>query len=147
MDLAAPPAMAPLPSFAPPAHVETPPPPPVASVAPPAQPAPPQPSWLRGLFRSTHPADAELAGDAHAATLLRANVAGGLYAGLGLLFAIVSLVMGLRGVPAEPGLAPEVLAALVLAHALFAVGAGALSFALFARAERLLVRVPSTPKS
>jgi hypothetical protein len=140
--------MAPLPSFAFQAHVETPPPPPAASVAPPAPPAPPQPSWLRGLFRSTHPADAELARDAHAATVQRADVAGGLYAGFGLLFAVVSLVLALRDVPPEPGTAPEVVAALVLSRALFALGAGALAFALFVRAERMLLRgVPSPQKS
>ncbi len=56
------------------------------------------------------------------------------------MFAVVALVTGMRGAPTEAGIAPVVAAALVLARALVAVGAGALSFAMFLRAERLLVR-------
>jgi hypothetical protein len=58
---------------------------------------------------------------------------------MGLVFSLVALVTGLRGVPDETTAAPLVTAAVVIARALVALGAGALSFAMFREAERLLV--------
>jgi hypothetical protein len=52
-------------------------------------------------------------------------------------------VTGLRGAPSEP-IAPAVAACLVIARAFVALGAGALSFAMFRQAERLLVEEPPT---
>jgi hypothetical protein len=72
-----------------------------------------------------------------------AQTAGAVFAALGLVFALVALVTGLRGAPSEP-IAPAVAACLVIARAFVALGAGALSFAMFRQAERLLVEEPPT---
>jgi uncharacterized MAPEG superfamily protein len=61
---------------------------------------------------------------------------------MGAIFAVVALVTGLRGVPSDTTVAPVVAAAYVIARALVALGAGALSFAMFRQAERLLVHEP-----
>jgi hypothetical protein len=99
-----------------------------------------KPSWLRALLTTTFPppAPARHPG-AHAP--IPAQTAGTVYAGLGVLFAIVALVTGLRGAPSET-LAPSVAACLVIARAIVALGAGFLSFAMFRQAERLLVEEP-----
>jgi hypothetical protein len=137
-----PPAMAsmpPLPSFPPPdlAPTFT-----VSQVTPryEAEPAPTsKPSWLRALLTSTFPPPStERTPSPHAP--VRASTAGTIFAVLGLVFAAVSLVTGLKGAPSEPGVAPIVAAALVIARALVALGAGALSFGMFRQAERLLVK-------
>ena len=64
---------------------------------------------------------------------------------LGLVFALFAMVTGLRGAPTDP-VAPVVAAALVVARAIVTVGAGALSFAMFRQAERLLVRPSGTER-
>ena len=64
--------------------------------------------------------------------------AGAGFVGLALAFAFVAMVTGLRGAPDDPSIAPVVAAALVLSHALVALGAGAFSFGLLRMAERLL---------
>jgi hypothetical protein len=141
----------------------TPLPPPAANLRPLPHPVPPavrlsssgesrlpaqKPSWLRALLVSTFPSPTT-AGRApsggRADAPIRAQTAGAVYAGLGIVFAVASLVTGLRGAPSET-LAPGVAAALVIARALIALGAGALSFAMFRQAERLLVQDPP-PKS
>jgi hypothetical protein len=102
-------------------------------------PNPPKPSWLRALL-TTSPSDTERR--ANAGGLVSPHVAGAIFAALGLLFAGVALITGLRGAPTDWQLSPVVAAALVIARALVALGAGALSFAMLRQAERLLVRTP-----
>jgi hypothetical protein len=95
-----------------------------------------KPSWLKALLTPTVPPPATT-GHGAVATI-RPDTAGAVLAGLGLVFALVALVTGLRGAP-DASLAPVVAAAVVLARALITLGAGALSFLLFRSAERLLV--------
>jgi hypothetical protein len=57
--------------------------------------------------------------------------------GLSPLFLILALYEGLRGAP-EGAASATVVAALVVAHAIVAVGAGAFGFGLLRMAERLL---------
>jgi hypothetical protein len=99
-----------------------------------------RPSWLRTLLNSTLPAPGTY--DANPTAPIRPTTAGVVFAVLGLVFALVALVTGLRGAPSEP-IEPVVAAATVLARALLALGAGALSFAMLRQAERLLVQEPS----
>jgi hypothetical protein len=100
-----------------------------------------KPSWLQALLTSTFPPPSALP---HAGTKapISMQTAGTVFAGMGLLFAIVALVTGLRGMPTESTEAPVVVAAFVIARTLVALGAGALSFAMFRQAERLLVQHP-----
>jgi len=116
----------------------------IATTRYPSQPPPMgRPSWLRALLTTAFPAQADDRGSSQGSlpvASLGTDTAGVAFAVLGLVFAIVALVMGLRGPPTDASIAPVVAAALVLAHALVALGAGALSFAMFLRAERLLVR-------
>jgi hypothetical protein len=99
-----------------------------------------KPSWLRSLLTTSFPPPSrERLPGVHLP--VSAQTAGTAFAVLGLLFAVVALVTGLRGAPSET-LAPAVAAALVIARALVALGAGALSFAMFRQAERLLVDAP-----
>lgn len=97
-----------------------------------------QPSWLNALLTTTFPPPGAAA---NPEAPIRASTVGTAFAVLGLVFAIVALVTGLRGAPAEP-IEPVVAAATVIARALLALGAGALSFACFRQAERLLVQPP-----
>jgi hypothetical protein len=101
---------------------------------------PGKPSWLRGLLTTTFPPP-DTQRNPRADAPIGANLAGSVFAVLGVVFSLVALVTGLKGAPMDP-VAPIVAAALVLARALVAVGAGALSFAMFRQAERLLVRPP-----
>jgi hypothetical protein len=101
-----------------------------------------KPSWLRALLTTTFPPPGTAPQAVHGAPI-SAQTAGTVFAVLGLVFAIVALVTGLRGAPSEAGVAPVVAAALVIARALVALGAGALSFAMFRQAERLLVAGPA----
>ena len=100
-----------------------------------------KPSWLQALLTSTFPPPSALP-HAGATAPISMPTAGTVYAGMGLLFAIVALVTGLRGLPNESTEAPIVVAAFVIARTLVALGAGALSFAMFRQAERLLVQHP-----
>jgi hypothetical protein len=100
-----------------------------------------KPSWLQALLTSTFPPPSTLP-HAGAKAPISMQTAGTVFAGMGLLFAIVALVTGLRGMPAESTEAPVVVAAYLLARTLVALGAGALSFAMFRQAERLLVQHP-----
>ena len=146
--VAPPPVMAaepPLPSFPPPSDL------PSFSVSAHAAPLPrpasvppmdaqAKPSWLRSLLTTTFPPP----GAAHHANPdapMRASTAGVVFAAMGVFFAFVALVCGLRGAPTEI-MPPVVAASLVVARALVALGAGALSFALLRQAERLLVQPP-----
>ena len=104
--------------------------------------ATPKPSWLRALLTTTFPPPSTVRAPAAAAAPITARTAGTLFAVMGLVFAVVALVSGLRGVPSDAGVAPAVAAALVITRALVALGAGALSFAMFRQAERLLVQEP-----
>jgi hypothetical protein len=106
-----------------------------------APPASPKPSWLQALLTTTFPPPAHVR-HANVASPVSMQTAGAVFAGMGLVFAIVALVTGLRGVPSDTSVAPVVAAAYVIARALVALGAGALSFAMFRQAERLLVRLP-----
>jgi hypothetical protein len=102
-----------------------------------------RPSWLRALLTTAFPSQANDHGSAQGSlpvAALSTETVGVAFAILGLVFAALALVVGLRGAPTDTDIAPVVAAALVLAHALLALGAGALSFAMFLRAERLLVR-------
>jgi hypothetical protein len=99
-----------------------------------------KPSWLRALLTTTFPPPGPVPHtSAHAP--IPAKTAGIAYVVLGVLFAVVSLVTGLRGAPSET-LAASVAACLVIARAVVALGAGVLSFAMFRQAERLLVEEP-----
>ena len=105
----------------------------------------PKPSWLRALLASTFPPPTGT-GTKHAPPRsfhVSPHVAGTVCAVLGLAFALVALVTGLRGAPSEVSIAPVVVAATVLARTFIALGAGALSFGLFRMAERLLVPPPA----
>jgi len=105
-------------------------------------PATTKPSWLQALLTTTFPPPATLR-NASAQAPVSMQTAGAVFAVMGLVFAIVALVTGLRGVPTDTGIAPVVAAAYVMARALVALGAGALSFAMFRQAERLLVHEPT----
>ncbi len=98
--------------------------------------APPRPSWLQALLTTTFPPPAPGA-DPEVARRARRNAAAACV-GFALAFALVAMITGLRGAPDDPTIAPAVAAALVLAHALVALGAGAFSFGLLRMAERLL---------
>lgn len=100
-----------------------------------APPAVSRPSWLRGLLATTFPPPAA-APEAQASWMTRRS-AGVACVGLGLMFALVAMISGLRGAPGDGNLAPAVAAALVVAHAVVALGAGGLSFGLLRMAERL----------
>ena len=95
-----------------------------------------RPSWLQALLATTFPPPAATL-DPEAARLARRRAGAG-FVGLALAFAFVAMVTGLRGAPDDPSIAPVVAAALVLSHALVALGAGAFSFGLLRMAERLL---------
>jgi hypothetical protein len=130
-------SMPPLPSFPPPAMTPT----FTLNEGPPRHEAEPasKPSWLRALLTSTFPPPSpERAAGAKAP--VSTTAAGTIFAVLGLVFAAVSLVTGLKGAPSDPTVAPIVSAALVIARALVALGAGALCFGMFRQAERLLVK-------
>ena len=99
-----------------------------------------KPSWLRALLTTTFPPPGAMR-NTNPDAPIRASTAGTIFAAMGLVFAIVALVTGLRGAPAEP-MEPVVAAATVIARALIALGAGALSFAMLRQAERLLVQEP-----
>ncbi|HEY3820416.1 MAG TPA: hypothetical protein VGL81_24795 [Polyangiaceae bacterium] len=104
-------------------------------------PAGPKPSWLQALLTTTFPPPAaQRHAGPHAPVSMQ--TAGTVFAVMGLIFAVVALVTGLRGVPSDSAVAPVVTAAYVIARALVALGAGALSFAMFRQAERLLVQEP-----
>lgn len=100
----------------------------------------PKPSWLRNLLTTTFPPPGTPI-QANPDAPIRASTAGAVFAGMGLFFALVALITGLRGAPTEI-MPPVVAASLVIARALVALGAGALSFAMFRQAERLLVQEP-----
>jgi hypothetical protein len=99
--------------------------------------APGKPSWLKALLTPTVPPPSPTRAGTGLAPV-RSDTAGAVLAGLGLVFALLALVTGLRGIP-DASVAPVVAAAVVLARALVTLGAGALSFMLFRSAERLLV--------
>jgi hypothetical protein len=126
----------PAPTFAA-AHAST---APVLGSTPPAAPAPHgRPSWLHALLTTTFPPPGAV--NVNPEAPIRASTAGTVFAVLGLVFAVVALVTGLRGAPTDP-IEPVVAAATVIARALLALGAGALSFAMLRQAERLLVQDP-----
>jgi len=104
-------------------------------------PAATKPSWLQALLTTTFPPPSTVRNPG-AQALVSAQTAGAVFAVMGLVFAVVALVTGLRGVPSDTSVAPVVAAAYVIARALVALGAGALSFAMFRQAERLLVHEP-----
>ena len=133
-------SMPPLPSFPP----ATPPPTFTMQHAPQRTPSETvlegKPSWLRNLLTTTFPPPG-MPIQANPDAPIRASTAGAVFAGMGLFFALVALITGLRGAPAEI-MPPVVAASLIVARALIALGAGALSFAMFRQAERLLVQEP-----
>jgi len=96
-----------------------------------------KPSWLKALLTPTAPPPAPTREGAALAPI-HPSTAGAVLAGLGLVFALLALITGLRGAP-DTSVAPVVAAAVVLARALITLGAGALSFLLFRSAERMLV--------
>jgi hypothetical protein len=104
-------------------------------------PASPKPSWLRALLTTTFPPPATQR-DPSVKGPVSVQTAGTVFAVMGLVFAVVALVTGLRGVPSDTTVAPAVAAAFVVARAIVALGAGALSFAMLRQAERLLVHEP-----
>lgn len=95
-----------------------------------------KPSWLNALLTSTLPPPATVRDPGKYA--IRPATAGAIFAALGLVFAVLALVTGLRGTP-DDSITPIVSAAIVLSRALITLGAGALSFVLLRSAERLLV--------
>jgi hypothetical protein len=99
--------------------------------------APPltKPSWFKALLASTFPPPAAVPGEHDAAAVRRKLVV--TCVGFSLFFAAVALVTGLRGAPVDPTLSPVVVAAIVVARAIVAVGAGALSYGLLRIAERV----------
>jgi hypothetical protein len=101
-----------------------------------APPAANRPTWLRALLDSTFPLPTATP-DPNARRMTRRMV-GAACVGLALTFALVAMVTGLRGAPDGSTMAPAVAAALVIARALVAIGAGAFSFGLLRMAERLL---------
>jgi hemoglobin len=101
-----------------------------------APPAASRPTWLRALLDSTFPAS-EVNADPEVARRSRRTAAAACV-GFALAFALVAMITGLRGAPDDASMAPAVAAALVVAHALVALGAGAFSFGLLRMAERLL---------
>jgi hypothetical protein len=103
-----------------------------------SEPPPPaaRPSWIKSLLVTTFPPPG-VQPSADQVRLTR-RTAGAVFAVLGLAAAVVALVTGLRGAPNDPAIPPTVAAAIILARALIAVGAGTFSFALFRMSERLV---------
>lgn len=101
-----------------------------------AHPPAARPTWLRALLDSTFPMPTATR-DPQAQHMAR-GTAGAVCVGLALTLAVVAMITGLRGAPDDSAMAPAVAAALVIARAVFAIGAGAFSFGLLRMAERLL---------
>jgi hypothetical protein len=100
-------------------------------------PRPTRPSWLRSLLTTTlTPPGTGL--DPQAQRHLARRNAGLVCVAFAFVLGVLALVAGLRGAPDDPSMASSVVAALVIARALVAVGAGAFSFGLLRMAERLL---------
>jgi hypothetical protein len=105
---------------------------------PPRMPTMPRPSWLQALLTTTFPPPAASHGADPEVTMRARRNAAAACVGFALAFALVAMITGLRGAPDDPTISPAVAAALVVAHALIAIGAGAFSFGLLRMAERLL---------
>lgn len=104
----------------------------------PPPPRMPRPSWLQALLTTTFPPPAASHGADPEVTMRARRNAAAACVGFALAFALVAMITGLRGAPDDPTISPAVAAALVVAHALIAIGAGAFSFGLLRMAERLL---------
>jgi hypothetical protein len=94
-----------------------------------------RPTWLRALLDSTFPLPATTP-DPQVLRVARRR-AGVACIGLALTFVLVAMIVGLRGAPDDPAIAPAVAAALVVARAMFALGAGTFGYGLLRMAERL----------
>lgn len=111
-----------------------------------AAPRPSRPSWLRALLTTTFPPPTQR--DPQTPQDLARRNAGVVCLAFALVFGVLALVAGLRGAPEDSSLTPGVVAALVIAHALVAIGAGAFSYGLLRMAERLLsAPAYSSPRS
>jgi hypothetical protein len=93
----------------------------------------PKPSWFRALLTTTSPPPAAVDYDPYA---MRRSVAVGCVVAA-CAFAVVALVFAFRPPPSLGTMQPVVAATVVLAHALLALGAGALSYGLLRIAERM----------
>jgi hypothetical protein len=91
-----------------------------------------KPSWFRALLTTTSPPPA-LEADPHS---VRRSVAVGCVVAA-CAFAVIALSFAFRAPPSLGTQQPVVAATMVLAHALLALGAGALSYGLLRIAERL----------
>jgi hypothetical protein len=101
-------------------------------------PAPAKASWFRALLSSGSPPPAEETGEPDVMTA-RHRLATGCVA-IACAFAAIGLIFAFRPVPSLAASAPVVVAATVVAHAIKAIGAGALCYGLLRMAERLSVR-------
>jgi hypothetical protein len=110
------------------------PPPEAAPRFPSEDVAPPKPSWFRALLTTTSPPPAPAEFDPHS---LRRTVAVGCVAAA-CVFAVIALMFAFRAPPSLGTMQPVVAATVVLAHALLAIGAGALTYGLLRIGERLL---------
>jgi hypothetical protein len=95
---------------------------------------PPKPSWFRALLTTTSPPPAPAEYDPHS---LRRTIAVGCVAAA-CVFAVIALMFAFRAPPSLGTMQPVVAATVVLAHALLAIGAGALTYGLLRIGERLL---------
>jgi len=93
----------------------------------------PKPSWFRSLLTTTSPPPAAESLDPGS---VRRTVGVGCVAAA-CAFAVVALVFAFRAPPPLGTMPPVVAATVVIAHALLAIGAGALSYGLLRIAERL----------
>jgi hypothetical protein len=96
-----------------------------------------KPSGFRALLTSTF-APANGNASPRAGELARRAVLGAMCLALALLFALVALVSGIRASSPDPNVASTIIVAETVARTVFALGAGALSYALFRMTERLI---------
>jgi hypothetical protein len=100
-----------------------------------------KPSWFRALLTSTSPPPAMTAADSEALVLRRSVAVGCVVAACA--FAIIALIFAFRPPALTSALPPVVAATVIVATAIQAVGAGALSYGLLRIAERLFA-VPAS---
>jgi hypothetical protein len=100
-----------------------------------------KPSWFRALLTSTSPPPAYAV---EHDPVRRAVAVGCVVAAFA--FAVIALAFAFRSPPSIGTMQPAVAASVVIAHALLAIGSGALGFGLLRIAERLLA-APAGPHS
>jgi hypothetical protein len=101
------------------------------------QPPAPRTSWWGALVASTVPPPGSAV--ARAAERDVHKRIGGACAGSGIALVLVGLIVGLHGVPADPTMAPVVMASTLVVRGLLALGVLAFAYGLLRMAERFYV--------